>query len=182
MREKTVIGVDSRTWTVRTATEWSVPGTASDGFEHDVSSGGGTLIVLIPLFTAWAVLFIWKPAQVIMPWFYWLIALIILGWFPFRWWMKQSILLHAQTEGTYEYPAEEWAGSVRGRRRVREEVRIVVRRLHTQGTPAHADSPLQPIGAPQLRAVPDPSPVAESKPYQEPSTLPDIDLTKGSDS
>ena len=34
---------------------------------------------------------------------------------------------------------------VRGGAKAKEELRIVVRRLRTQGTPGHADSPLQPV-------------------------------------
>ena len=49
--------------------------------------------------------------------------------------------------GSYDpdLPPEKWTGLVRGGAKAKEELRIVVRRLRTQGTPAHADSPLQPV-------------------------------------
>jgi hypothetical protein len=51
----------------------------------------------------------------------------------------------AETAGSYDLPAERWTGNVRGRTKATEELRIVVRRLRQQGTPGHADSPLQPV-------------------------------------
>ncbi len=145
MAAKTVAGVDGRTWSVRRNIEWSVPATGDD-FEHDVDGGrGAAVLILSALFLFWVILIVWTPAQVHVPWFFWLIAGIVVLFFPFRWWLRRPWTVVAETAGGYDLPAERWTGLVRGGSKAKVELRIVVRRLRTQGTPGLADSPLQPV-------------------------------------
>ncbi len=144
MATKTVAGVDGRTWSVRRSIEWSMPATGDD-FEHDVDGGrGAAVLILSAMFLFWVILLLWTPPLVHVPWFLWLIAIAVVLFFPVRWWLRRPWTVVAETAGSYEQPAERWMGTVRGGAKAREELRIVVRRLRTQGTPAHADSPLQP--------------------------------------
>jgi hypothetical protein len=147
MRAKTVIGVDGRTWQVRRNVEWSRPATGDD-FEHDVDGGrGAAVLVLSALFVFWVILFVWSPINLHVPAYLWLFVLLVAVFFPIRWWMRRQWTLVAETVGSYDpdLPAEKWTGLIRGGARAKEELRIVTRRLRTQGTPAHADSPLQPV-------------------------------------
>jgi hypothetical protein len=145
MRAKTVIGVDSREWSVRRNIEWSLPATGDD-FEHDVDGGrGAAVMILSALFVFWLIVLVWYPSEVHVPWYLWLISIGVLLFFPVRWWLRRPWTIVAETEGSYDLPAERWTGLVRGGSKANEELRIVVRRLRTQGTPGHADSPLQPI-------------------------------------
>lgn len=134
-----------REWSLRRNIEWSVPATGED-FEHDVDGGRGAAgLVLSALFVFWVVLVFWKPAEVHIPWFYWLIFFVIVVFFPIRWILRRPWTVVAETVGGYDQPAERWTGLVRGEAKSREEMRIVKRRLEIQGTPGHADSPLQPV-------------------------------------
>lgn len=145
MGTKTVAGVDGRTWSVRRSMEWSVPATGDD-FEHDVDGGrGAAVLILSALFLFWVLLVVWTPAHVHIPWLLWVLAVAVALFFPFRWWLRRPWKMVAETAGSYDQPAERWVGLVRGGAKAREELRIVVRRLRTQGTPGHADSPLQPV-------------------------------------
>ena len=147
MATKTVAGVDGRMWTVRRNIEWSMPATGDD-FEHDVDGGrGAAVIILSSLFVFWLILFVWAPAGVHVPWFLWVAGAIVVLFFPVRWFLRRPWTIVAETEGAYDpnLPAERWTGCVRGGSKAKEELRIVVRRLRTQGTPGHADSPLQPM-------------------------------------
>ena len=103
------------------------------------------MLSLSSLFVFWLILLVWSPAQVHIPWELWLVGLLILAFFPIRWWLRRPWTVVAETTGSYDLPAERWTGLVRGGAKAKEELRIVVRRLRTQGTPAHADSPLQPV-------------------------------------
>lgn len=145
MRAKTVIGVDGREWSVRRNIEWSPPATGED-FEHDVDGGrGAAVLILSSLFVFWLILVVWTPAQVHIPWLLWVLALMVVLFFPVRWWLRRPWTVVAETAGSYDLPAERWTGLVRGGGKSKEELRIVIRRLRTQGTPGHADSPLQPV-------------------------------------
>jgi hypothetical protein len=147
MATKTVAGVDGRMWTVRRNIEWSMPATGDD-FEHDVDGGrGAAVIILSSLFVFWLILFVWAPAGVHVPWFLWVAGAIVVLFFPVRWFLRRPWTIVAETEGAYDpnLPAERWTGCVRGGSKAKEELRIVVRRIRTQGTPGHADSPLQPM-------------------------------------
>ncbi len=146
MRAKTVIDVDGRTWQVRRNIEWSHPATGDD-FEHDVDGGrSAAFLILTALLFFWLILIVWAPSQLHIPSWLWLLALLLAVIFlPIRWWLRRQWTLVAETPGGYDKPAEKWTGLVRGGTKAKEELRIVVRRLRTQGTPAHADSPLQPV-------------------------------------
>lgn len=145
MGTKTVAGVDGRTWSVRRNIEWSLPATGDD-FEHDVDGGrGAAVLILSALFFFWVIVVVWSPAQTHVPWFLWAAALVVVLFFPVRWYLRRPWTVVAETAGSYDIPAERWTGLVRGGSKSKEELRIVVRRLRTQGTPGHADSPLQPV-------------------------------------
>lgn len=145
MGTKTVVGVDGRTWAVRRNIEWSLPATGDD-FEHDVDGGrGAAVLILSALFVFWLILIVWAPAQVHIPWYLWVLMAICVLFFPVRWWLRRPWTVVAETAGSYDLPAERWTGLIRGGSKAKEELRIVIRRLRTQGTPGHADSPLQPV-------------------------------------
>ena len=82
MRARTVAGADGRTWSVRRNIEWKTPATG-DEFEHDVDGGrGAVLLILSALFLFWVVLILWTPPLVHVPWYLWLIAVVILAVLP----------------------------------------------------------------------------------------------------
>jgi hypothetical protein len=147
MARRTVTDVHKRTWMVRRNIEWSVPATGDD-FEHDVDGGrAAAVLILSGLFLFWVILIVWTPPLVHIPFLVWVVAAAIVLFFPFRWWVRRPWTLVAETAGSYDQaqPTERWIGLVRGRGKAREEMRIAMRRLETQGTPGHADSPLQPV-------------------------------------
>jgi len=135
-----------REWSLRRNIEWSPPFNEEHQFEHDVDGGrGAAVFILSSLVLLWVVFVVWIPGEVHFPWFYWLAVAIIVGFFPARWLLRRQWKLVAETVGGYDEPAEKWTGLVRGWTRSSEELRIIKRRLETQGTPGHADSPLQPV-------------------------------------
>jgi hypothetical protein len=145
MKAKTVIDVNGRTWQVQRSVEWSRPATGDD-FEHDVDGGrGAAVLVLSALIVFWLILLVWSPNEMHVPTLLWFFFVLIVVFFPIRWWLRRQWTIVAETPGGYDTKAEKWTGLVRGSTKAKEEMRIVVRRLRTQGTPAHADSPLQPI-------------------------------------
>jgi hypothetical protein len=80
-----------------------------------------------------------------VPWYLWLVAIVVLAFFPIRWVLRRPWTLVAETNGGYDLPAEHWSGMIRGRTRAIEETRVLVRNLKTRATPGHADSPLHPV-------------------------------------
>ncbi|OLT10504.1 hypothetical protein BJF78_28790 [Pseudonocardia sp. CNS-139] len=145
MATKTVVGVDGRTWSVRRNIEWSVPATGDD-FEHDVDGGrGAVVLVLSALFVFWLIIIVWAPAAVHVPWFLWVLGALVVLFFPTRWFLRRPWTITAKTDGGYDQPKEMWSGMVRGGGKAKEEMRILTRRIRTQGTPGHTDSPLQPV-------------------------------------
>jgi hypothetical protein len=146
MATKTITGVDGRTWLVSRSILWSQPATGDD-FEHDVDGGrGAAFLILSSLFVFWLILIVWGSgsAHPHVPWYLWLVALVGIGFFPVRWLLRRPWTIKAETAGSYDLNAERWVGTVRGGSKAKEELRIITRRLRTQGTPGHADSPLQP--------------------------------------
>jgi hypothetical protein len=93
----------------------------------------------------WLILIVWHPAGVHIPWYLYLAAVAVVAFFPIRWFLRRPWTIVAETAGGYDLPAERWTGLVRGGSKAKEEIRIIVRRIRTQGTPGHADSPLQPV-------------------------------------
>lgn len=135
-----------REWSLRRSIEWSPPYNENEQFEHDIDGGRGAVaFVLSSLLLLWVAFLLWIPGTVHFPWFYWLAVVVIAGFFPVRWVLRRQWKLVAETVGGYDEPAEKWTGLVRGWTRASEEMRIIKRRLETQGTPGHADSPLQPV-------------------------------------
>jgi hypothetical protein len=149
MSTQTVQGLDGRTWLLRSRIEWSRPATeelSRSQFEHDVDGGrGAAIMILSALFLFWVILVVWTPDQVHVPWFLWPIAALVVLFFPFRWFLRRPRTLVAETAGGYDSKAELWTGSVRGGAKAREEMRIVKRRIETEGTPSHVDSSLHPV-------------------------------------
>lgn len=146
-KSKTVVGSDGRTWTVRRRMEWSMPATGED-FEHDVDGGrSAAVVILSTLALFYIALFSWMPADVHVPWWLVLAALIVIGFFPVRWIMRRPWTLIAQTPGAYgaDLEAEHWVGMVRGYGKAREENAIIVRQIRMRATPGYADGPLQPV-------------------------------------
>jgi hypothetical protein len=103
------------------------------------------VLILSALALYWAVLVLWLPSRVHIPWYLWVVGVIVLAFFPVRWLLRRPWTLVAETSGGYDLPAEHWTGTVRGRNRAKEEMRVVVRSLRTRATPGHGDSPLHPI-------------------------------------
>ena len=145
MGTKTVMAADNREWQVRRNIEWSPPA-MGDEFEHDVDGGRGAVVLIISaLVLFWVVVLVWTPSGVYVPWFFWLIVVVGVGFFPMRWYLRRPWTIVAKTQGNYDLPAEHWTGMVRGGSAAREETRVVLRSLRTRATPGHADSPLQPV-------------------------------------
>ena len=137
MGARTVAGADGRTWSVRRNIEWRPPATG-DEFEHDVDGGRGAILLILSSLG-------WLPSEVHVPWYLWLVGLVVLLFFPMRWVLRRQWTLVAETPGGYDLPPEHWSGMVRGRGRAKEETRVLIRNLRTRATPGHADSPLQPL-------------------------------------
>ncbi|ALE75470.1 MULTISPECIES: hypothetical protein [unclassified Pseudonocardia] len=145
MATKTVIAADYREWQVQRRIEWATPA-VGDEFEHDVDAGSGAVVLILSsLAFFWLMLLVWVPDNVIFPWFYWLVVVVGLGFFPARWLLRRPFTITAKTQGGYDLPPESWTGMVRGLATAREETRVVVRSLKNRSTPGHADSPLQPM-------------------------------------
>ena len=146
MKSKMIEGSDERVWEVSRSVEWSRPAIGDD-FEHDVDGGRGAAVLIISsLITFWVILVIWSPAHLRIPWVLWVLGVaIVIFLVPIRWWLRRQWTLVAETKGNEKGPPEMWSGLVRGSAKAREEQRVVERMLRTQGTPAHADSPLQPV-------------------------------------
>ena len=150
MSEKTVEGVDGRMWLVNIKIMWS---DRSEGFEHEKEGGRKAVIgIIVVLGLLWFALIAWKfqvPA-VSTPWWVWLIMLGIAVFFPIRWALRRPRRL--VVEGG-QWPedgdggggaSETWSGEVRGRTEARAEFKQAIRTLQKRGTPARANSPLQP--------------------------------------
>ena len=114
MQARTVAGADGRTWSVRRNIEWKTPATG-DEFEHDVDGGrGAVLLILSALFLFWVVLIIWKPPLVHVPWYLWLLAVVILAFFPVRWMARRftkSGRGRAASPGLCSRRTREWSPS-----------------------------------------------------------------------
>lgn len=147
MGTKTVSDLYQRTWSVSRRIAWRLPATEEEAalkFEHDVDGGrGSAVLVLSSLLVFWVILLVWRPDDIHLPWWYWLLFVLIVMFFPIRWVVRRQREIIAETAGHYSHPAERWTGVVRGRLKSREEVRILEQRLRTDGTPRHADTPLK---------------------------------------
>lgn len=144
-RARTVLGSDGRTWTVRRQMEWQMPATGEE-FEHDVDGGQAAAIFILGMLAFFFLaLFMWMPSDVHTPWWLIIVGLFALGFFPVRWVLRRPQKLVAQTPGSDGLEDEHWVGLVRGVTKAREETRLIVRMIRTRGTPAYADSPLQPV-------------------------------------
>ncbi|MBV9314255.1 MAG: hypothetical protein JO100_11095 [Pseudonocardia sp.] len=140
---KLVTGTDGRTWTVRRRMVWTMPATGDD-FEHDMDGGRPAAIVIVgTLALFYLALLSWKSAEVPIPFWIKLAAVIVLLFFPVRWLLRRPWTLVAQTPGSYDKDREHWVGTVRGVTRAREETKLIIRSIRTRGTPAWAEGPLQ---------------------------------------
>ena len=110
MGARTVIGVDGRTWSVRRSVAWSLPATGDD-FEHDVDGGrGAAVLILSSLFLFWVIIIVWSPSGVHVPWYIWIVATLIVMFFPIRWWLRRPWTVVAETEGDYDQSSPRSAG------------------------------------------------------------------------
>jgi hypothetical protein len=147
---KTVTAGDGRTWEVTRKIDRSPPA-VGDNFEHDVDGGRGAVVMVVCALIVFGIVIVAWPilsrSQVHVPVGYWFLALVILGFFPVRWYLRRPWTIVAETEGHYaaDAGAERWVGNIRGISRAQEEMRVVVLSLRQRGTPGHADSPLQPV-------------------------------------
>jgi hypothetical protein len=145
--EKTVTGVDGRVWLVNMKIMWS---DRSEGFEHEKEGGRKAVIgIIVVLGLLWFALIAWKfqvPA-VSVPWWVVVILLGIALFFPVRWALRRPRRLMVEG-GRWpdddEGVGEAWSGFVRGRTEARAEFKQAIRTLQKRGTPARANSPLQP--------------------------------------
>ena len=145
MQARTVAGADGRTWSVRRNIEWKPPATGDD-FEHDVDGGrGAVLLILSALFLFWVVLIIWSPPLVHIPWYLWLIAVVVLAFFPVRWICAARGRSSPRPAAATTCPPSTGRAWSAAAARAKEEMRVLVRSLRTHATPGHADSPLQPV-------------------------------------
>jgi len=150
MVRKTITAGDGRTWEVTRQIDWSPPA-VGDEFEHDVDGGRGAVVLVVCALIVFGVVIVAWPllaqSRVHVPLAYWFLALLILGFFPVRWYLRRPWKIVAETDGHYNTDAgrEHWVGKVRGISRAQEEMRVVVLSLRQRGTPGHADSPLQPV-------------------------------------
>lgn len=147
---RVVRGADGRMWTLRSQMEWRSPATADD-FEHDVSVGNTSAILLLSLVIGLAVvLVISTPDDVVAPWsskMLWLGLLIVLAilFFPARWALRRPWTVVAETGDNGEgEPVEKWVGTVRGMLTVRQQVNRVAKSIATEAQPG-IEGPLQPV-------------------------------------
>ena len=147
-RVKIVRAVDGRQWMVRKKLEWVDPSTEED-FEHDMEGGRFAAIGILSLIgLLWVALIAWAVTfhdTVSVPWWVRVVLVSIAAFFPLRWVLRRPRTLLAETAGgTDGSGPERWVGWVRGTTNAREEMERTVRNLRDRGTPAYADSPLQP--------------------------------------
>lgn len=135
-----------REWVLRRSIEWRPPYNEAEQFEHDVDGGrSAAIFILSSLLLMWIVFLFWLPTNTHFPWFFWLVIIVLVGFFPVRWVLRRQWKVVAETVGAYDQPAERWQGLVRGWTRSSDEMKIIKRQLETQGTPGHTDSPLHPM-------------------------------------
>ena len=142
---RNVTGKDGREWTVHSTFEWRSPAT-SDDFEHDVSVGNVSAIMLLVVVVALGVsLIAWTPDDVVVP--LWVVMLVLLAilFFPTRWALRRPWTVVAETgDGSPDDPVEKWVGVVRGVFTQRQQVNRVTRSILVDSVPG-IEGPLQPV-------------------------------------
>jgi len=140
-----VRGADGRMWTLRTRVEWSNPVTVDD-FEHDVTTGYGSGVVMLFLLVGLVVVLVaWTPTRVVVPWWFLLILALVVLFFPVRWLLRRPWRVVANTPGKPDdQPAEHWVGTVRGMYRIRQEAAKVARDIEVYSAP-NVDGPLHQV-------------------------------------
>jgi hypothetical protein len=147
--QKVVTGVDGREWIVSLKIMWT---DKSEGFEHEKEGGRRAvigIIVVLGLLVFAQVAWAFQVPAVETPWWVLLLLAAIVLFFPVRWALRRPRRL--RVEGG-RWPddddgggrAEEWSGFVRGRAESRAEFKQAIKTLQKRGTPARANSPLQP--------------------------------------
>ncbi|GLZ56179.1 hypothetical protein [Actinomycetospora sp. NBRC 106378] len=147
MAQKMVTGVDGRLWYVTSKIMWSE---RTEGFEHEKEGGRNAAIIIISIMgllvfglIAWG----FSVPSVEVPWWMFVILAVGVLFFPTRWALRRRWLIRAEGGRWSEDDdagGEAWGGFVRGRTEAKAEVRQIVRSLQKRGTPARANSPLQP--------------------------------------
>ncbi|KEI44346.1 hypothetical protein [Saccharopolyspora rectivirgula] len=141
---RVVRGSDGREWTVKATLEWSNP-ISADEFEHDVTDGSVSVVIISGALVLLAVMFVmWTPPGVIVP--PWLVLLLIAValFFPVRWLLRRPWTVTAATLGDEEKQAETWVGVVRGFRKAHHEVAVVSRHIELHAEP-DMNGELQPV-------------------------------------
>ena len=104
------------------------------------------MLILSALFLFWVCSSSGRRRCVHVPWYLWLVAMVILAFFPIRWILRRPWTLVAETSGGYDLPAEHWTGMIRGRQpRRRRRCACSSAACAPARTPGHADSPLHPV-------------------------------------
>ncbi|WP_433800981.1 hypothetical protein [Actinomycetospora sp. CA-084318] len=146
MAQKMVEDVNGRLWYVTSKIIWLE---RSEGFEHEKEGGRNAAIIIIAIMgllifalIAWAIT---VPA-VEVPWWMGVFLFLVVAFFPARWALRRRWLIRAEggRQSDDDDSGEEWGGFVRGRTEAKAEFRQIVRTLRNRGTPARANSPLQP--------------------------------------
>ncbi len=149
MSQKVVTGVDGREWIVSLKIMWT---DKSEGFEHEKEGGRRAVIAIVVVLgllvfaqVAWA----FQVPAVETPFWVLLILAALVLFFPVRWVLRRPRRLRVEggrwpDDEDDESRAEEWSGFVRGRTEARAEFKQAIRTLQKRGTPARANSPLQP--------------------------------------
>ncbi|MDL5154739.1 hypothetical protein [Actinomycetospora termitidis] len=152
MAQKLVTDVDGRQWFVTLKILWS---DHSENFEHEKEGGRNAVIAILVVLglllfalIAWAVE---DREYISVPWWMFLILLAVVVFFPGRWALRRRWLLRAEGGAWPDEDGrggggggEEWSGFIRGRTEARAEFKRVIKSLERRGTPARANSPLQP--------------------------------------
>jgi hypothetical protein len=142
---RVVRGADGRMWTLRGRMEWSRPASADD-FEHDVAAGyapGIAMAVLLVLLVI--ALVVWTPTLVVIPGWLIFLLIVLLAYFPVRWFFRRPWSLVANTAGNHEeQSAERWVGTVRGMLNIRTMTSKVARDIEVYSMP-NLEGPLHPV-------------------------------------
>lgn len=150
MSVKQVSGVDGREWLVSLKIIW-VENT--EKFEHEKEGGRNAVIgMIIVLGFLWFALIAWAVQMqpvVSVPWWMWCLLIGLALFFPGRWVIRRPRRLLVEggrwpDDDEDDAMGETWSGYVRGRTEARAELNHAIKTLKRRGTPARANSPLQP--------------------------------------
>ncbi|MFC5062770.1 hypothetical protein [Actinomycetospora atypica] len=148
--KKQVQGVDGREWLVTMTILWT---DTTEKFEHEKEGGRNAVIgMIIVLGFLWFALVAWAVEMypvVQVPWWMILLLLGLVLFFPGRWVIRRPRRLLVEggrwpDDDEDDAMGEAWSGYIRGRTEARAEFNQAIKTLKRRGTPARANSPLQP--------------------------------------